>query len=121
MWQNKKSTYKRHIGFILLLLIAVRVVPFGLLHYHNGKFADFQASNYSTQELPNNTETLLKDSRGSCSLHELLDIINNGFFVGSDLQIIETGIYNDNINLYTENRLEAISINILNKGSPVLI
>lgn len=121
MWNNRKNIYRRHLSVILLLLIAVRIVPFGLLHYHNGNFASFETSAFSAQGLGNNIESLVKEPTGTCSLHQLLDLINNGFYVGTALQILNTGIYNDNIILYTENRLDVISVNILNKGSPVLV
>ena len=120
MWNNRKSTYRQHLSVILLLLIAVRVVPFGLLHYHNGNFANFEASASTLSSFENNADSQVKDSSGPCSIHQLIDIINNGFQLGTILQIINVAIYNDNINLYTEHRLEVISVYILNKGSPKL-
>ena len=119
MWNNKKSTYRRHLSVILLLLIAVRVVPFGLLHYHNGYFASFEAGASIPPSFENNADSQVKDSSGPCSIHQLIDLINNGFQLGTTLQIINVAIYKDNINLYTEDRLEIISVYILNKGSPI--
>ena len=120
MWNNRKSNYRRHLSVILLLLIAVRVVPFGLLHYHNGNFASFEQNASITSNFEKNAESQVKESSGPCSIHQLIDLINNGFQVGTILQFLNEAIYNDNINLYTEYRLEVISVYILNKGSPLL-
>ena len=115
---SKNTGSRNFISLTLLFLILLRLVPFNLLHYHNGEFASFNVSSNAANS-QNTSESSLIEATNSCTFHEFLDLINHGFFIDPQLQIFEAPLFNEEFILYTENRLDVISIYLLNKGSPM--
>jgi len=116
---SKKLFSRNLISLALLLLILLRLVPFNLLHHHNGEFASFNVS-VDISDTQTTNERFLDEASNSCTFHQFLDLINHGFFIDSNLRIFNADLFDEEHIQYTENRLDVISIYILNKGSPAL-
>lgn len=116
---GKKILSRNNVSIALLFLVLLRLVPFNLLHYHNGVFASFKAStNIFISE--NNSDYQLAEKTSSCSFHQFLDLINHAFSLDATFQYVTTSLFGNNQSIYFEGQSTDVAIYILNKGSPML-
>ena len=114
----KKNFQRNGISLVLLLLISIRLVPFNLLHYHNNKFADFEALGITNgRQQIEDTITL---ERNGCSFHQFLSLISHNFVFDAEYKISEPIEYGIGTTPISDSKAEFILFEILNKGSPKL-
>jgi len=119
MWQIKKFLTRARIGLILLLLISVRLVPFNLLHYHNNQFANFEAFNNSTGHQL--TKEAISNDAPYCEFHKFLSLTSNSFVLDVGNNLLEPASYDIVITTIVEPKSTYLHLDILNKGSPLLV
>jgi len=119
MWYNNNLITRNRISVVLLLLMVIRVVPFGLLHYHNNQFANFEALSIIA-DLPSE-EVSLDISNPACSFHDFLTLISNGFVTEVESEILNTKIPNTGSTILFDSVTKYYLFDILNKGSPRLV
>jgi hypothetical protein len=117
MWNRQNIFSRERVSIILLLLISIRLIPFNLLHYHNGEFAGFKAI-IIIADTDDNSH--LDISTTSCTFHQFLDLINHGFFLDTGGEIIFPDDFSERVIVYSKNKPQVFFIHILNKGSPFL-
>ena len=118
MWHTNNLITRKRLSVVLLLLIVIRVVPYGLLHYHNNYFANFEALSIIA-DLPSE-EVSLDIANPSCSFHEFLTLINNGFITEVDSKTLNSKDPNTGSTVLFDSVAKHHLFEILNKGSPRL-
>lgn len=117
MWHNNNIITRNRISIVLLFLITLRVVPFGLLHFHNNHFASFDALSLIA-DFPEEDESL-DIAKPACSFHQFLTLINNGFVVEDETEISEPDIKSTEPTVLSESKVKYLLLGIWNKGSPL--
>jgi hypothetical protein len=118
MWHNNNLITRNKISIVLLFLLSLRVVPFGLLHYHNNHFANSDALSVIA-DLPSE-EVTLDIENPACSFHQFLTLVNNGFVVEMESEMLEPVVIGTDLIVLPESRVKYLLFKILNKGSPLL-
>ena len=119
MWHTNNLFTRNRLSIVLLFLMVIRVVPFGLLHYHNNNFANFEALSIIA-DLPSEEESL-DIANPACSFHEYLTLISNGFVTVVESEILNTKVLNTGSTILFDSVTKHHLFDILNKGSPELV
>lgn len=118
MWHNNTLITRNQISIVLLFLLSLRVIPFGLLHFHNNNFTNFDALGVIA-ELPSE-EVTLEIENPACSFHQFLTLVNNGFVVEMECEMLGPVVIGTDLIVLPESRVKYLLFKILNKGSPLL-
>ncbi|GEM_PF-4267050 len=105
------------IGAILLLLMAMRLLPFGYLHYHSGTSPELQNKLFPRALHPDGAHTIANNT--ACAFEQYLNLINQAFFLTPAQPTLPVLAYPDNPIPAPVNPADPPAVNILNKGSPV--
>ena len=119
MWHTNNLITRNRLSLVLLFLMVIRVVPYGLLHYHNNYFANFEALSIIADLPPE--EVALDIENPACSFHEFLTLISNGFITEVESKILNSKDPNTGSTVLFDSVAKHHLFEILNKGSPRLV
>ena len=119
MWHTNNLFTRNRLSVVLLFLMVIRVVPYGLLHYHNNIFANFEALSIIA-DLPSE-EVSLDIANPACSFHDFLTLLSNGFVTEVGSKVLNTKVLNTGSTVLFDSETKHHLFDILNKGSPRLV
>lgn len=111
---SRTKLIRTKVSLVLLLLIAIRVVPFGLLHYHNNQFGGITLNNPTSHTV----NAGLSNYISYCTLDDFLSLTTSGFVLATEYELPLPIQFETTNTVAVDSGSNYLLFEILNKGSP---